>query len=90
MGRAARSYGIEIAENVNATDDGRPYFVQVGTHHAREWPANEATLEWGIELINGYKAGNARIAGIVKGARNIIVPVLNVDGFDVTIQVRGR
>jgi hypothetical protein len=81
--------GIEIAENVGATDDGRPYYVQVGTHHAREWPANEATLEWGIELINGYKAGNPRLAGIVKNARNMIVPVLNVDGFDVTIQSEG-
>ena len=81
--------GVEIAENVNAPNDGRPAFIQVGTHHAREWPANEATLEWGLELVNGYKSGNPRIAGIVKGARNFIVPVLNVDGFNVTIQSEG-
>lgn len=81
--------GVEIAENVNAPADGRPAYVQVGTHHAREWPANEATLEWGLELVNGYKTGNARLAGIVKGARNFIVPVLNVDGFNVTIQSEG-
>ena len=51
--------GIEIAENVNGAPDGRPAFVTVGTHHAREWPSNEATQEFGLELINGYKSGNA-------------------------------
>ena len=81
--------GIEIAENVAAPADGRPVYVQVGTHHAREWPANEATLEFGFELINGYKAGNARLAGIVRGARTFVIPVLNVDGFDVTIKSEG-
>jgi len=81
--------GVEIAEDVNAAPDGRPAFIQVGTHHAREWPANEATLEWGIDLVNGYKSGNARLAGIVKGARNYVIPVLNVDGFNVSIQSEG-
>jgi hypothetical protein len=81
--------GVEIAENVTAPPDGRPAYIQVGTHHAREWPANEATLEWGLELVDGYKKGKPRLAGIVKGARNFIVPVLNVDGFNVTIQSEG-
>jgi hypothetical protein len=81
--------GVEIAENVTAPPDGRPAYVQVGTHHAREWPANEATLEWGLELVEGYKRGDPRLAGIVKGARNYVVPVLNVDGFNVTIQSEG-
>ena len=84
-----RMLGIEIAENVTATDDGRPAFVMVGTHHAREWPANEATLEWAYDLINGYKTGSPRLAGIVKGVRNYIIPVLNVDGFDVTVTSEG-
>ena len=56
--------GIEIAENVNAAPDGRPAFVTVGTHHAREWPSNEATQEFGLELINGYKSGNADLRAI--------------------------
>ena len=67
-----RDLGVEIAENVDATDDGRPYYVQVGTHHAREWPANEATLEWGLELdqrlqgrqrprIAGHRQGRAQL-----------------------------
>ena len=78
--------GVEIAENVTNPPDGRPAYVQVGTHHAREWPANEATLEWGLEMINGYKSGNSRLTAIVRNARNFVVPVLNVDGFDVTIK----
>jgi hypothetical protein len=81
--------GIEIAEGVNNPPDGRPAYIQVGTHHAREWPANEATLEFGLELINGYKAGNARLTAIAKRARTFVVPVLNVDGFDMTIESEG-
>jgi hypothetical protein len=84
-----RIMGLEIAENVTATGDGRPEMVMVGTHHAREWPANEATLEWGYDLINGYKTGNPRLSAIVKGARSYLVPVVNVDGFDVTTTSEG-
>ncbi len=81
--------GIEIAENVGSPSDGRPSFVNIGTHHAREWPANEATIEWGYELVNGYKAGDARVQAIVRGGRNFVIPVMNVDGFDVTIKSEG-
>jgi len=77
--------GMEIATDVTRTDDGRPTYVQIGTHHAREWPANEATLEFGLELINGFKAGDARLSRIVREARTLVIPVLNVDGFDATI-----
>ena len=81
--------GIEIAENVGNPPDGRPAYVMVGTHHAREWPANEATQEWGLELINGYKSGNAELRTIVQQGRTFIIPVLNVDGFDKTIESEG-
>ena len=81
--------GIEIAENVTATGDGRPSFVVFGTHHAREWPAAEATIEFGFELIQGYKAGDERLSKIVKQGRSFIFPVINVDGFDVTTQAEG-
>lgn len=83
--------GMEIAENVTAPPDGRPVYVQVGTHHAREWPANEATLEFGIELIRNYvgdlyRPVDPRLTQIVKEARTYIIPVQNVDGFNVTIE----
>ena len=80
--------GIEIAKGVKAPDDGRPVYVQVGTHHAREWPANEATLEFGYQLINGYGT-DPRATAIVDRARTYVIPVLNVDGFDTTIQAEG-
>jgi hypothetical protein len=81
--------GVEIAENVAATGDGRPAYIQVGTHHAREWPAAEATTEFGLELVQGYKEGDPRLAEIVRRARTFVIPVLNADGFDATIQAEG-
>jgi hypothetical protein len=81
--------GVEIAERVTETGDGRPAYIQVGTHHAREWPAAEATVEFGLELVQGYKDGDPRLAEIVRNARTFIIPVLNADGFDATIQAEG-
>ena len=40
--------------------DGKPVFLQMGVHHAREWPSGEHALEWAYELINGYRSGNDR------------------------------
>ena len=73
--------GIEITENV-ARNDGKPAFFNMGVHHAREWPAGELSMEWAIELINGYKKGDARATRIVKNERNIVVPIVNADGFE--------
>ena len=73
--------GIEITENV-ARNDGKPAFFNMGVHHAREWPAGELTMEWALELINGYKKGDARATRIVKNSRNIVVPIVNADGFE--------
>ena len=73
--------GIEITENVTA-NDGKPSFLNMGVHHAREWPAGELTMEWAYELINGYKAGDPRATNIVKRSRNLVVPIVNPDGFN--------
>jgi hypothetical protein len=73
--------GIEISENVNR-NDGKPAFFNMGVHHAREWPAGELTMEWALELVNGYKSGNARASNIVRNSRNIVVPIVNPDGFE--------
>jgi zinc carboxypeptidase len=73
--------GIEIAEDVDR-QDGRPAFFNMGVHHAREWPAGEMPMEWAYELVKGYKSGNARATNIVKNSRNIIVPIVNPDGFE--------
>jgi murein tripeptide amidase MpaA len=63
--------------------------VTVGTHHAREWPSNEATQDFGLELINGYKSGNRDLTSDRQKGRTFVIPVLNVDGFDMTIESEG-
>ena len=78
--------GIEITTDVNARD-GKPVFAQLGAHHAREWPSAEHAMEWAYELVNGYKANNARTKGLVEGTRTIIVPVVNPDGFNISREV---
>ncbi len=52
--RASRS------PRTSTLNDGKPAFLNMGVHHAREWPAGELTMEWAYELINGYKAGDPR------------------------------
>ncbi len=73
--------GVEITENV-AVNDGKPAFFNMGVHHAREWPAGELAMEWALELVQGYKRNDARATRIVKNARNIVVPIVNPDGFE--------
>src|SRR3954453_1667169 len=73
--------GIEIATNVSARD-GRPTFLQLGVHHAREWPSGEHAMEWAYELVNGYRNGDARARDLVSRTRTIVIPVVNPDGFN--------
>ena len=72
--------GIEIAADVNATDDGRPVYVQLGAHHAREWPSAELPMEFAIDLVENYGT-DARVTELVDEVRVLVIPVVNVDGF---------
>lgn len=74
--------GVEISDNVAATGDGKPVFLMMGLHHAREWPSGEHSLEFAFDLVKGHAAGNARITDLLKRARVLVVPVVNVDGFE--------
>jgi Zinc carboxypeptidase len=76
--------GIEITTNVDNLRDGKPVFLQMGVHHAREWPSGEHAMEWAYELVNGYKAGNARTVNLVRNARTIVIPIVNPDGFNIS------
>ncbi len=76
--------GVEIASEVDRTDDGRPVFLQAGLHHAREWPSGEFPMEFALDLVNGFNADDPRITEIVNKARTVIVPVVNPDGFSVS------
>ncbi|MCW3010505.1 MAG: cpt [Solirubrobacterales bacterium] len=81
-GRAVN--GIEITRDVNVVNDGKPVFLQMGVHHAREWPSGEHAMEWAFELVNGIKAGDPQFSKLGGQVRTIVVPVVNVDGFNVS------
>lgn len=90
-------WGIEIAEDVTRRD-GRPVYYNDGVHHAREWPAAEMPIMWAFDLVDSYRRATGepdraygsgdpdpqdqRMLQIVQKTRNIIVPVVNPDGFD--------
>ncbi|MGJ7439566.1 M14 family metallopeptidase [Aquipuribacter sp. MA13-6] len=76
-------HGIEITTDVDRVNDGKPVFLHMGLHHAREWPAGEHTMEWAYELLQGYGA-DEEITGLVEDTRTIIVPVVNPDGFTIS------
>ncbi len=80
-GRAVE--GIEISTNV-AAQYGKPVFLQMGVHHAREWPSAEMPMEWAIELVKAYKAGDYRTVDLLGKTRVIVVPIVNPDGFNLS------
>ena len=71
---------LEIAANVDRQDDGRPVYLNLGVHHAREWPSGEFPMEFAHDLVNGYGT-DPRITSLLERLRVIIVPVVNIDGF---------
>lgn len=75
--------GVELASGVNRADDGRPTYVVMGLHHAREWPSAEVAMEWALDLAAGYGV-DARTTALLDGVRIIVVPVVNPDGLVVS------
>jgi hypothetical protein len=73
-------FGIEIARNVKS-DDGRPVFYVDGVHHAREWPAGEYPMIFAHYLVDKYGKDD-EVTRLLNQGRVIIVPIMNVDGFD--------
>ena len=70
--------GVEISKDVNA-QDGRPVFFFMAVHHAREWPAMEAAMEFAHMLVQ--QQADPRIAGLLAKERVVILPLVNPDGF---------
>jgi hypothetical protein len=79
--------GVEVTRDVNV-DDGKPVFLQIGVHHAREWPSSEHVLEWVYELVNGY-GRDERVTRLVDATRTIAVPIQNPDGFNLSREASG-
>jgi murein tripeptide amidase MpaA len=76
-------HGIEITTDVDRVHDGKPVFLHMGLHHAREWPSGEHAMEWAYELLDGYGT-DAEITDLVGSTRTIVVPVVNPDGFTIS------
>ncbi len=72
---------IKVGAHVKRRD-GRPTFLMMGAHHAREWPSAEHTIEFAYELINGFNDGDRTIKKLLKKTTVIFVPVVNPDGFN--------
>jgi hypothetical protein len=75
-------YGIEITQNPQAAD-GKPIFLQMGVHHAREWPSSEHAIEFAYDLLTNYGT-SARTTDLVNTTRTIVVPIVNRDGFNIS------
>ena len=74
--------GVEIASQVK-NDDGRPIFYIDAVHHAREWPSSEYTMLYVHHLVEKY-GKDPKVTALLKKARVIAVPIVNVDGFNYT------
>jgi hypothetical protein len=75
--------GVELSDNVDAKDDGKPTYFVMGTHHAREWPAGEIAMEFAWHLVNNYGT-DPQITSLLKRERIVIVPIINPDGYVVS------
>ena len=76
-------FGVEIGGDVTQKPSGRPTFLLMGLHHAREWPSGELAMEFAVDLAENY-GKDKRITGLLDKARVIVVPVVNPDGFDLS------
>jgi hypothetical protein len=71
--------GVEIAQDVNRDDDGRPVYLVFGLTHAREWPSAEVATEFALDLVAHQT--EPRVAALLAGLRIVVVPVVNPDGY---------
>lgn len=77
-----RIWGLEISHNVKESS-GKPVFLMTGVHHSREWPTNELSMEFVHDLLKN-DGSDPRITAALDQVRVIVVPIVNVDGFDMS------
>lgn len=75
--------GVELSEAVSRSDDGKPVYVVIGGHHAREWPSSEVSMELATDLVRSF-GRDARVTALLRRERVVIIPVVNPDGFIVS------
>ncbi|XVQ10309.1 M14 family zinc carboxypeptidase [Spirillospora sp. CA-255316] len=77
---------IRVSKNVASLKDGqRPAVVYQATQHAREWITPEMVRRLLHHYVEGY-GKNAEITQIVDTTDLWFIPVVNVDGYDLTFQ----
>ncbi|MDR7252243.1 hypothetical protein J2X46_001219 [Nocardioides sp. BE266] len=83
-----RIRGLEISVDAPDVRDGKPVFLLMGAHHAREWPSAEHTMEFAFDLLQSYydrdKDVRNRARRVLQDSRVIVIPVVNVDGFKIS------
>ena len=79
-----RIRGLEITTGADNVRDGKPVFLLMGAHHAREWPSSENAMEFGFDLLQSFRAKDPQAERIMRQSRLVVVPVVNVDGFRVS------
>jgi murein tripeptide amidase MpaA len=78
-------YALRVSDNPQA-DEGEPAVLFLGCHHAREWISVEVPFLLGKYLLENY-AADPEIKRLVDGTDIWIVPMVNPDGHDYTVQV---
>ncbi|WP_067822522.1 M14 family metallopeptidase [Actinomadura kijaniata] len=77
---------IRVSKDVSKLKDGRrPAVVYQATQHAREWITPEMVRRLLHHYVNGY-GRNADLTKIVDTTDLWFLPVVNVDGYDLTFQ----
>ncbi len=77
-------YVMKISDNVTNTEAEPNIFIS-GCHHAREWISVEMPVHFARFLLENYP-GDARVKKAVDGAQIYILPLLNPDGLEFSIQ----
>jgi carboxypeptidase T len=69
-------YALEMGKG---SKDGKPAFLVVGSHHAREWISVEVPMALVKDLLEAY-ATDAEAKDILDNVTIVVVPVMNPDG----------
>jgi murein tripeptide amidase MpaA len=78
-------YALRVSDNPQA-DEGEPAVLFLGCHHAREWISVEVPFLLGKYLLENY-ATDPEIKRLVDGTDIWIVPMVNPDGHNYSVQV---
>jgi len=78
-------FAIKISDNV-PVDEDEPEVLIMSLHHAREWITSELVTELLINITSSY-GHDARISWLVDNRELWVVPVVNPDGLEYSLDV---